>query len=237
MTLSRRAKRSYSSLSTASRYVYHEFTSFSLASIIPRQCKDFAPPSDFKAFDFGDCTAQLTLTKDRYLGVVWKFEATYPDGSRVEHKPIRDNDNFGVSDPLYRDSGTNFLTQYPNNSAFTAVHEFSSVCEFGQAPVSWRFHLISTGELRCVLDSDTFSSGQIRVAKGRGITRPRQVENVNLRRNTDSGDFRVNWARVTDAVAYSVIVQYPSGRDEIGRPYTSVRGARVSVCSSASRGF
>ena len=50
-----------------------------------------------------------------------------------------------------------------------------------------------------------------------------------LRRANDAGGFEVSWDAVPDAVAYSVIVQYPTGTDEAGNPYLNVRDARVQV--------
>lgn len=64
-------------------------------------CGSNAAPSDFKAFDLRGCEAQLSLTKDRYIGVQWAFEATYADGSKAEHAPLRDFNSFGVSDTFY----------------------------------------------------------------------------------------------------------------------------------------
>ena len=181
-------------------------------------------PSNYKAFNLGSCTAQLTFNKDRYVGVQWAFEATYADGSRAELKPFRDFDSFGVSDTFYPYLGNNFLTKYPGNSAFTAVHEFSNVCKNGQAPVSWRFYTTSGTSNGC------YTTGQIRAVGG--LSRPAKVAGVSLRRSNDAGDFQVSWSPVSSATAYSVIVEYPTGTDEVGNPYTNVRGARVQVSSS-----
>ncbi|KAH7130025.1 hypothetical protein B0J11DRAFT_602225 [Dendryphion nanum] len=181
----------------------------------------FAPPGNFKAFKFDDCTAQLSLDKDQYISVIWAFEATYADGSRTEHKPIRDFDTFGVSDPMYPYLGNNFITRYPGNSAFTAIHEFTNVCKGGQAPISWRFLITSP---------DCFNSGQIPAVDG--ASRPAKVSGVSIRRVNDAGDFDVSWSAVPRAAAYSVIVQYPVGRDEIGNPYLNVRGARVQATTA-----
>jgi len=180
-------------------------------------------PSDYKAFNLGGCNAQLTFTKDRYVGVQWAFEATYADGSRAVHAPFRDFGSFGVSDTFYPYLGNNFLTQYPSNTPFTAVHEFTGVCKNGAAPVSWRFYTTS-GTRPC------FTTDQIRVVGG--VSRPPKVSGVTLRRNNDAGDFAVDWQPVARAVAYSVIVQYPTGSDEIGNPYRNVRGARVQGTST-----
>ncbi|KAI4671030.1 uncharacterized protein J4E88_009425 [Alternaria novae-zelandiae] len=181
-------------------------------------------PGNYKAFNLGSCTAQLTFNKDRYVGVQWAFEATYADGSRAELKPFRDFDSFGVSDTFYPYLGNNFLTKYPGNSAFTAVHEFSSVCKNGQAPVSWRFYTTSGTSNGC------YTTGQIRAVGG--VSRPAKVAGVSLRRSNDAGDFQVSWSPVSSATAYSVIVEYPTGTDEVGNPYTNVRGARVQGTST-----
>ncbi|KAH8623216.1 hypothetical protein IG631_22373 [Alternaria alternata] len=180
-----------------------------------------APPGNYKAFNLASCTAQLSFNKDQYVGVQWAFEATYADGSRAELKPFRDFNSFGVSDTFYPYLGNNFLTRYPGNSAFTAVHEFSSVCKNGQAPVSWRFYTTSGTANGC------YTTGQIRAVGG--VSRPAKVTGVSLQRSNDAGDFEVTWSPVSRAVAYSVIVQYPTGTDEVGNPYTNVRGARVQV--------
>jgi hypothetical protein len=189
-------------------------------------CESRAAPSNFKAFNLASCTAQLSLTKDRYVGVQWAFEATYADGSRAVHTPLRGTGNFGVSDAFYPYEGNNFITAFPGQSAFTAVHEFTNVCQDGQGPVSWRFYTTSANSA-CSSSSYRYTTGQIRATSG--VARPGKVSNVAIRRANDAGDFTVSWAPVAGAVAYSVIVQYPTGSDEIGRPYTNVRGARVQV--------
>ncbi|KAG9195034.1 hypothetical protein G6011_00154 [Alternaria panax] len=184
-----------------------------------------ASPSNYKAFDLGSCTAQLAFSKDQYVGVQWAFEATYADGSRHELKPFRDFNTFGVSDTFYPYLGNNFLTRYPGSSAFTAVHEFSSVCKNGQAPVSWRFYTTSGTANGC------YTTGQIRAVGG--VSRPAKVTGVSLRRSNDAGEFTVSWSAVTRAVAYSVIVEYPTGTDDVGNPYKNVRGARVQGTSTS----
>jgi hypothetical protein len=190
-------------------------------------CGTKAPPSNFKAFGLGGCAAQLSLTKDRYVGVQWAFEATYADGSTAEHTPFRDFDSFGVGDTFYPYLGNNFITRFPGQSAFTAVHEFTSVCRDGQAPVSWRFFTTSANSA-CSSSSYRFTTGQIEVVGG--VSRPAKVSGVALRRANDTGEFEVDWDAVQDAAAYSVIVEYPTGTDEVGNPYLNVRGARVQVC-------
>jgi hypothetical protein len=189
-------------------------------------CASHAAPSTFKAFNLPSCTAQLSLTKDRYIGVQWAFEATYPDGSRAVHSPSRGVANFGVSDAFYPFPGNNFVTAFPGQSAFTAVHEFVNVCKGGQAPVSWRFYTTSANSA-CSASSYRYTTGQIAAVSG--VARPGKVANVAVRRASDAGDFTVTWAPVASAVAYSVIVQYPTGTDELGQPYKNVRGARVQV--------
>ncbi|KAH7380212.1 hypothetical protein DE146DRAFT_288041 [Phaeosphaeria sp. MPI-PUGE-AT-0046c] len=186
-------------------------------------CSSGAPPAKFTAFNLPSCTAQLTFTKDRYIGVQWNFEATYADGSRVERKPFK-SANFGASDTFYPYPGNNFLTSYPGNSAFTAVHEFGNVCKGGQAPVSWRF-FTSSANSACSAASYRFTTGQIRTVDGE--SRPAKVSGVALRRVNDAGDFQASWNAVSSAAAYSVIVRYPTGTDDIGNPYTNMRGARV----------
>jgi hypothetical protein len=48
----------------------------------PARCAHF-PPGEFKAFDFGDCTAQLSMLRDRRSVIYnWAFDAIYSDGSR-----------------------------------------------------------------------------------------------------------------------------------------------------------
>jgi hypothetical protein len=178
-----------------------------------------ADPGNFKAFNLGDCTAQLSFNKDQYIGVRWAFEATYADGSRVVRTPFA-SDNFGASDTFYPYPGNNFLTRFPGSSAYTAVFEFVNVCKSGQAPISWRFYTTSPA-------SNCYTTGQIRAIGG--VSRPAKVSGVSLRRANDAGDFQVSWSPVQGAAAYSVIVQYPTGTDDIGRPYTNVRGARVQV--------
>jgi hypothetical protein len=189
-------------------------------------CESRAAPNSFKAFNLDGCTAQLSFNKDRYIGVQWAFEATYADGSRIEHKPFRDSNSFGVSDTFYPYPGNNFVTSYPGNSAFTAVHEFTNVCKGGQAPVSWRFFTTSANTA-CSPSTYRYTTSQIRTING--SSRPAKVSGISLRRINDAGDFQVNWSAVATASAYSVIVQYPTGTDEIGRPYLNVRGARVLV--------
>ncbi|EKD12914.1 uncharacterized protein L3040_005773 [Drepanopeziza brunnea f. sp. 'multigermtubi'] len=182
-----------------------------------------APPSDFKAFNLGNCGAQLAMTKDRYTAVMWKFDAVYADGSRVTQTPFRDFNTFGVSDPLYPSLGNNFITRFPGSSAFTAVHEFTNVCRGGQAPVAWIFY---TTAKTC--SRSTFTSGRIPVFNGGAtVTRPALVPDVSLRRVNDAGDFEASWSPAAGAAAYSVMVQYPIGTDDAGDPYLDVRGARV----------
>ena len=198
-------------------------------SLEKRQCSTSwtfgqgAPPGNYKAFDVGGCAAQLSFSKDQYISIQWAFEATYADGSRAEHKPFRDFNTFGVSDTFYPYLGNNFITRYPGSSAFTAVHEFSSVCKDGKAPVSWRFYTTTPG---------CFTSDQIRSVGG--VSRPSKVTGVALRRLNAAGDFRVSWSVVLGAIAYSVIVEYPTGTDEVGNPYKNVRGARVQVSSTVN---
>jgi hypothetical protein len=191
-------------------------------------CESRAAPSNFKAFNLPGCTAQLSLTKDRYIGVQWAFQATYADGSHAVHAPFRGVANFGVSDAFYPFPGNNFNTGFPGTSAFTAVHEFANVCQGSQTPVSWRFYTTSANSA-CSSSSYRYTTEQI--AAVNGVTRPAKVPNVAIRRANDAGDFTVTWSPVANAAAYSVIVQYPTGTDEIGRPYTNVRGARVQVSS------
>ncbi|KAF2016783.1 hypothetical protein BU24DRAFT_317005, partial [Aaosphaeria arxii CBS 175.79] len=182
----------------------------------PGSGRDYAPPGNYRAFNLNNCEAQLSFNKDQYVSIQWAFEATYADGSRAEHKPFRDFDTFGVSDTFYPYLGNNFITRYPGSSAFTAVHEFVNVCKGGQSPVSWRFYTTA---------SSCFTSPRISAVGG--VSRPTKVASVSLRRVNDAGDFRVSWSPVSGATAYSVIVQYPTGTDEIGRPYLNVRGARI----------
>jgi len=194
-------------------------------------CDTNAAPSDFKAFDLGACTAQLSLTKDRYIGVQWAFEATYADGSKAEHTPFRNFDSFGVSDTFYPYLGNNFITRFPGQSAFMAVHEFANVCKNGQIPVSWRFFTTSANSA-CSSSSFRYTTGLIEVVGG--VSRPAKVSGVVLRRTNDAGDFEVIWDAGQDAVAYSVIVEYPTGTNEVGNPYLNVRGARVQVSRTLS---
>jgi hypothetical protein len=183
-------------------------------------------PSNFLAFSLPSCTAQLTFTKDHWVGVQWAFEATYADGSRAILEPFRNNDNFGVSDTFYPYQGNNFLTSYPGSSAFTAVHEFTGVCKGGKEPLSWRFYTTS-GTSTCN------TSPQIKAVGG--VSRPAKVSGVALKRSSDASDFTASWSPVAGAAAYSVIVQYPSGIDDLGRPYLSVRGKRVMVSLPSSK--
>ncbi|CAN9227224.1 unnamed protein product [Alternaria alternata] len=159
-----------------------------------------APPGNYKAFNLASCTVQLSFNKDQYVGVQWAFEATYADGSRAELKPFRDFNSFGVSDTFYPYLGNNFLTRYLGNSAFTAVHEFSSVCKNGQAPISWRFYTTSGTANGC------YTTGQIQAVGG--VSRPAKVTGVSLRRNNDAGDFEVAWSPVSRAVADPADVDY-----------------------------
>jgi hypothetical protein len=55
------------------------------------------------------------------------------------------------------------------------------------------------------------------------------VEGVQMKRVGEKGEFEVRWRPVEGARAYSVIVQYPTGTDEVGDPYLNVRGVRVQV--------
>lgn len=196
-------------------------------SAIWKYCQDSAAPSNFRAFDLGGCTAQLTFDKDEYIGIQWAFDVTYAAGSTTTLEPSGDTDaNFGVSDTFYTNKGYNFLTRLPGSSAFTAVHEFTNVCQSDQIPVSWRFYTTSANSAYSSL-SYRYTTGQIRVVGG--VSRPAKVGGVSLRRTSDSGNFTVGWSAVTGAAAYSVIVQYPTGTDEAGNPYLNLRGARVQV--------
>jgi hypothetical protein len=190
------------------------------------ECGTRAPPSNFKAFNLDGCSAQLDFDKDQYVGVQWAFEATYVDGNRLEHKPFRNFNSFGVSDTFYPYLGNNFITSYPSSSAFTAVHEFANICKGGQPPTSWRFYTTSANSA-CSSSTYQFTTNQVRATNG--VSRPAQVSGVSLRRSSDAGDFLVSWSAVPSATAYSVIVQYPTGSDEIGGAYLNVRGARVQV--------
>lgn len=188
-------------------------------------CGTRRAPDNFKAFDLGGCNAQLSFNKDRYVAVQWNFDAIYADGSRVEHKPFRDFDNYGVSDTFYPYLGNNFITRLPGQSAFTAVHEFTNVCRDGRTPVAWVFRT-SSANSACSASSYKFTTGQIRVVSG---TRPPKVTGTAIRRLNQSGDFEVTWNAVSQAAAYSVIVEYPTGTDEVGNPYRNVRGERIQV--------
>ncbi|KAJ4339306.1 hypothetical protein N0V95_007799 [Ascochyta clinopodiicola] len=64
-------------------------------------CSALTAPTNFLAFNLPSCTAQLSHTKDRYIGIQWAFEATYADGTRQTHTPFRDLNGFGVSDTFY----------------------------------------------------------------------------------------------------------------------------------------
>lgn len=191
-----------------------------------------ASSSDLKAFSLDACTAQLSFTKDRYIAIQWAFEATYADGSIAEYTPFRNFNNFGVSDTFYPWLGNNFITRFPGQSAFTAVHEFADVCKGGQTPVSWRFFTTSANSA-CSSPNYRYTTGQIDVVGG--VSRPSKVDGVALRRANDAGDFEVNWSAVQGVAAYSVIVEYPTGTDEVGNPYLNVRGARVQVSQSRLR--
>lgn len=217
------------------------FSSLAIAAVVPdslekRQssestnwqysCSSAAPPSNFKAFDLGGCNTQLAFTKDRYVGIQWEFQATYRDGSTAVHRPFQDYNNFGVSDTFYPYLGNNFITKRPGtSSAFTAVHEFSNVCKNGQAPVSWRFYTTSANSA-CSSASYRYTTGQIQSVGN--VSRPPKVS-PSLRRINDNGDFEVSWSPVNGAAAYSVIVEYPTGTDEVGDPYRNVRGERVQA--------
>lgn len=185
-----------------------------------------AKPADFKAFDLGGCTAQLTFTKDRYTGYQWNFDAIYADGSRVERKPFQDNNNFGVSSTYFPNLGNNFVTRQPDKSAFTAVHEFTDVCKDGSAPVAWVFYTTSTNSCGAPAGY-RYTSPRVDVVGG--VSRPAKVAGTALRRTNAAGDFTVSWAAATGAAAYSVIVEYPTGTDEAGNPYRNYRGARIQV--------
>ncbi|KAK0103957.1 hypothetical protein ONS96_005063 [Cadophora gregata f. sp. sojae] len=138
---------------------------------------NYAAPSNFKAFNLGGCAAQLTFTKDRYVG----------------------------------------------------VHEFTNVCKNGAAPVSWIFYT-SSANSACSSDSYRYTGGRIPVfSNGAVVTRPAKPASYSLRRINVAGDFEVNWSAVSTAAAYSIIVQYPTGTDEVGNPYTNQRGARVQA--------
>ncbi|PVH89186.1 hypothetical protein DL98DRAFT_579887 [Cadophora sp. DSE1049] len=190
---------------------------------------NYAAPTNFKAFSLGGCAAQLAFTKDRYVGVQWNFDAVYADGSRVKHDPYRDFNTFGVSDYFYPFLGNNFNTRFPGSSAFTAVHEFTNVCKNGAAPVSQIFHT-SSANSACSAASYRYTSGRIPVFNnGAVVTRLAKPASYSLRRLNDAGDFQVNWSAVSTAAAYSIIVQYPTGSDEVGNPYTNQRGARIQA--------
>lgn len=146
------------------------------------------------------------------------------------HAPLRDLAAFGVSDPFYPYMGNNFLEQWPGaSSAFTAVHEFEGVCVGGEEPVEWRFYTTSANAA-CSAKDYRFSSGWVAV-QGE-VVRPERVEGMQMRRVGEGGEFQVQWRPVEGARAYSVIVQYPTGTDEVGDPYLNVRGVRVQVSFS-----
>ncbi|KAL2071201.1 hypothetical protein VTL71DRAFT_12436 [Oculimacula yallundae] len=194
-------------------------------------CKpDYAAPSDFKAFNVGGCAAQLSFTKDRYIGVQWNFDAVYADGSRVKHDPLRSSENFGVGDALYPFKGNNFIEKFPGKSAFTSVHEFTNVCKSGatgDAPVSWVFYT-TTANSACSAANFKFTTASIPVYNnGAVVTRPAKPASYSSKRVNDAGDFKVTWSEVPDAAAYSVIVEYPTNTDDVGRAVKNVRGARV----------
>ncbi|KAG4419310.1 hypothetical protein IFR04_007544 [Cadophora malorum] len=190
---------------------------------------NYTVPSNFKAFNLGGCAAQLTFTKDRYVGVQWNFDAVYADGSRVKKDPYREFNTFGVSDAFYPFLRNNFDTRFPGSSAFTAVHEFTNICKDGAAPLAWIFYSGSANSA-CSVSSYRYTSGRIPVfSNGTVVTRPAKAASYSLRRINDGGDFQVNWSAVSTAAAYSIIVQYPTGTDEVGNPYTNQRGARVQA--------
>jgi len=187
-------------------------------------CDNYAAPGNFKAFNLPGCVAQLSFNKDWYIGIRWAFEATYADGIREQHVPFRDTSNFGVSDNFYPGGGNNYATRNPGSTEFTAVHEFTNICRGGSPPVSWRFFTTTSA---CQPAAYRFTSGlitPISVAR-----RPARVSGVSMTRKNEAGDFVVSWSTVSGAAAYSVIVQYPTGTDEAGRPYLGQRGARVQV--------
>ena len=68
---------------------------------------------------------------------------------------------------------------------------------------------------------------------GAVITRPAKPASYSLHRINDGGDFHVSWSAVSTAAAYSIIVQYPTGSDEVGNAYTNPRGARLQAVSFA----
>ena len=95
--------------------------------------------------------------------------------------------------------------------------------------MEWRFYTTSANAA-CSAKDYRFSSGWVAV-QGE-VVRPERVEGMQMRRVGEGGEFQVQWRPVEGARAYSVIVQYPTGTDEVGDPYLNVRGVRVQVSFS-----
>lgn len=104
------------------------------------------------------------------------------------------------------------------------MHEFSSICKNRAAPVFWRLVATPSGDV-CQPQGYSFTSPDIPVEQG---TRPSNPTASGRRIDAES-NFEITWPAVDDAAAYTVILKLPSGEDEVGNPYSTTAGSRVSV--------
>ena len=188
-------------------------------------------PSNYRAFNLGNCQAQLTFSRGKNVGVQWEFDAIYPDGSRVNHKPFRNFSNIAVSDTFYTlGYGNNYLTNRTQSQAFTSVHELSNVCRNGVVPSAWIFY--TTTEGACNPKGYRYTTGRINAVTG---SRPAKT-NFSARQINSAGEVEVTWNAVSNAQSYNVFIQIPTSEYEGGNGYfTTDRGARVAVSSQLSQ--
>ncbi|CEH16189.1 hypothetical protein CBOM_06055 [Ceraceosorus bombacis] len=187
------------------------------------------PPADFTARVFDDCSAQLSMLRDRRAVVYnWAFDALYADGSRVRQTPVRDFGKLSISDPDYTTTGGQNYRQDRTRGDYISVHDFTNVCRNGQAPVQFQFYVVQTLTATCAGNGrNWFKSRPINVV--RGGSKAGQAPITSARRINSNGDYEVRWNAVTGAASYNIIYQtYTSGAGETPY-YTTIRGQRVNA--------
>ncbi|KAI5366419.1 hypothetical protein Slin15195_G079390 [Septoria linicola] len=187
-------------------------------------------PSNYRAFNIGNCQAQLTFSRGKNVAVQWEFDAVYADGARVNHKPFRNFVNIAVSDPFYTIGyGNNYLTNRTQSQAFTSVHEFSNVCRNGAVPTAWIFYTTSANSA-CTSRDYRFTTGRISTVTG---SRPAKTT-FTARQINSAAEVEVSWSSVANAQSYNIFVQIPTRPYEDRSGYfVTDRGARFS--SSTTR--
>lgn len=105
------------------------------------------------------------------------------------------------------------------------MHEVSSVCRNGVAPIAW-YYLAKASDTFCGRPPNyVWTSPQVSIQTG---TRPGNTVPAGRRINND-GQFEITWQPVANAAAYTVLFEVPTGSDEVGNPYKRVIGNRVPV--------